>query len=625
MGKRVKQNKKAYVLTACLCMMFVLMLSMISVKTKAADINTPYLGEQAIGKAPNVKVYVTGSKMSKSIGVSGTVEDIKFSQDGDIQTFGDAGEGMSYIFLLDNSGSVNESQFNEVKNQLVALRKNLKKKDTLAIYTVGTKTKTGEKTNVLGKTVKGEDKKSINNDVKKINNIQKLGSDSQTVLYRSINQILASMDTPAKRTALILVTDGEDESEGKDMNKTNTLDEVKSGIIPVYGILLNTKKGSPDRKKIEYTKDKILAEKNCRGYYHDCSTTTSADVVKKAFTKLHDIFYKQTYVVNLKANTNKTVGDTTLKLKMGEKSSTSVRFNYSNYEADDVAPNIEGEIEATDKNVITFTIYDQYGVNITDANDISHYKLQYIGKKGKKSEDEESDDKKSDDKKSKNEKFWTLEDVKAEKNGQTAEITLVTKENLYKGAYRLSVAGIRDSSADANKMSETVEFTVEKGVNAFLARLKEILKSYWWILLMLLIAIIGAIVIVLTKKKSVKIVEIDPDELNKAESKLIRLTITDRTGMIKNLEWNVEGSLFVGRSSINNIYFDDDRLSKQHFVIEVTKLGCHILDLDSTNGTFVNGVRIHQKRLLLDGDIVTAGREKFEYHFPRKDIENNEQ
>lgn len=44
--------------------------------------------------------------------------------------------------------------------------------------------------------------------------------------------------------------------------------------------------------------------------------------------------------------------------------------------------------------------------------------------------------------------------------------------------------------------------------------------------------------------------EVPADDLMKADSKLIRLIITDRTGKIREVEWNVEGSIFVGRSNI---------------------------------------------------------------------------
>ena len=55
-------------------------------------------------------------------------------------------------------------------------------------------------------------------------------------------------------------------------------------------------------------------------------------------------------------------------------------------------------------------------------------------------------------------------------------------------------------------------------------------------------------------------------------------------------------------------------LSRQHFVIEVTKMACYIEDLETTNSTFVNGVKMTGKRKLSEGDIITAGREKFVFH-----------
>ena len=166
-------------------------------------------------------------------------------------------------------------------------------------------------------------------------------------------------------------------------------------------------------------------------------------------------------------------------------------------------------------------------------------------------------------------------------------------------------------------MDDTVEFRIEDGVNAKIATVKSTVKAYWWIGLIILVVIIGIIALRIIRKKAVKIVEVNPDDLIKADRKLIRLTITDRSGAIKDVEWDVEGSLFVGRSDICNIYFDDDRLSKQHFVVEVNKMGCYIEDLESTNGTFVNGVKITSRRMLLDGDIITVGREKIVFHMPK--------
>ena len=46
-------------------------------------------------------------------------------------------------------------------------------------------------------------------------------------------------------------------------------------------------------------------------------------------------------------------------------------------------------------------------------------------------------------------------------------------------------------------------------------------------------------------------------------------------------------------------------------------MGCYLEDLQSTNGTFVNGVKVTNRRMLIDGDVITAGRETFVFHVPK--------
>ena len=193
-------------------------------------------------------------------------------------------------------------------------------------------------------------------------------------------------------------------------------------------------------------------------------------------------------------------------------------------------------------------------------------------------------------------------------------------EELYAGAYLLKCTGIRDDSQDANEMGTAVEFVIADGRDAQNAARIEFLKSYWWIGLIVVVLVIGINIIVIIRKNTGKSGPVNPEELVKADTKLIRLTITDRSGAIRDVEWNVEGSLFIGRSNICNIFFDDDRLSKQHFVIEATKMGCYIEDLESTNGTYVNGVKMGTRRMLLDGDTITAGREKFVFHVAKNQL-----
>ncbi len=572
----------------------------------AANIKTPYIAEQSIGKAPNADVYMTGSKIGKDAQITGTMDSINFTMNGEIELFEESGQGISYIILIDNSASVNEAQFSESKRQLAELRRLLKKGDEMTLYTVGTDDAGGEKSLVFTRTVSDGDKKEKEEDCQQIENIAYLsGAESKTVLYRSLNQILQEQASPKTRTVILLITDGEDDSRGKDMDNVSTAKTVQEASVPVYGILLNRKPSqilTPQEQeaKTSYTKNEILAEKNCRGYYYDCSLDETEESVKKAFETLYAIWQRETYVVHLTAPTNQTAGRGKLNLTADNSAVPPVTLDYSDYEEDKDAPGIAGTVEEVSGNSIRFSLQDKNGINLADVNEPSNYLIQSVT---------ENDDG----------KIWTVDAVNVTSKGKEITVTLTVTEDFYNDDYILHCTNIRDKSQDANEMDATAEFSIQNGLDAKNAAIKEALKSYWWIGLLLLVILIGIILILVVRKRKVEVVQIDPDELKKADSKKLRLTITDRAGVIKDVEWNVEGSLFVGRSDICNIYFDDDRLSKQHFVIETNKMGCYIEDLESTNGTFVNGVKITSRRMLLDGDIITAGREKIVFHIPKQE------
>lgn len=565
----------------------------------AKTIKQPYLAEQAKGKAPNVKVYMTGSKMRASVPVSGQIEDFSFQQSGEIVSFDKSGEGMHYVILFDNSGSIDEAQFRESKKQLVSLCKSLGANDLFTLYTVGSYSGGGEKKKVVSN-LQGSDEKKRKKVLQQISKIKYLKSKkSKTVLYRSLNEVMVEQQGNGGRTVVLMITDGEDDSRGKDIDQKSTADEVNNGMIPVYGILLHNVSSKPNKAKMKYTQYKILAEKNCRGFYEDCSNSSSTKTVAKAFRTLRHLWKKESYVVSLHTDTNKIVGKNKLQLTVNQQGIDPVVIDYSDYEQDGNAPVIVGSVKKTSKNSIRFSLQDDNGINTLDAGNPSHYIVQTKLEKG-------------------DGKIWNISDVNTQSNENELAVTLTFKEELYTDQYVLTCNDICDNSQDANAMSQVVvEFAVEDGLNRSTVERKEFVKSYWWIALIVLVVILGIIIVVVIRKRPTEIMEINPDDLHQADSKKIRLTITDRSGAIKDVEWNVEGSLFVGRSKICNIDFDDDRLSKQHFVIEVTKMGCYIEDLESTNGTFVNGVKMTNRRMLLDGDVITAGREKFVFHLPK--------
>jgi type II secretory pathway predicted ATPase ExeA len=73
--------------------------------------------------------------------------------------------------------------------------------------------------------------------------------------------------------------------------------------------------------------------------------------------------------------------------------------------------------------------------------------------------------------------------------------------------------------------------------------------------------------------------------------------------------------LMIGRDGDNDVPLKADYVSRHHAQVTVEKGACWITDLNSTNGTFVNGKRI-KKRILRDGDTVQIGRHRLGYVSP---------
>ena len=241
MGKRITR----------LIILFIIVLSVFNSRLVfAKTVKQPYLAEQAKGKAPDVKVYLTGSKLKSTVSVSGQIEQISLQQNGEVVSFDQSGEGLHYIILLDNSGSIDEVQFKESKRQLISLCRTIKANDRFTLYTVGTYNSGGEKKKIVAK-LSGSDKKQVKKAIKRIKKIKYLKSPkSKTVLYRSLNEVLATWQAPVERSVVLMITDGEDDSRGKDIDQKSTADEVKNATIPVYGILLHNVARKPNKAKM---------------------------------------------------------------------------------------------------------------------------------------------------------------------------------------------------------------------------------------------------------------------------------------------------------------------------------------------------------------------------------------
>jgi pSer/pThr/pTyr-binding forkhead associated (FHA) protein len=107
----------------------------------------------------------------------------------------------------------------------------------------------------------------------------------------------------------------------------------------------------------------------------------------------------------------------------------------------------------------------------------------------------------------------------------------------------------------------------------------------------------------------------------------VLLNIIDGPEKGKSFELKI-GSYVVGRSQ-GEVRLADKKVSSRHCEIAISKSECWIEDLNSTNGTFIGGSQITEKKQVKNLDVLTIGLSRISVHFEDeinasdKEIENS--
>lgn len=81
----------------------------------------------------------------------------------------------------------------------------------------------------------------------------------------------------------------------------------------------------------------------------------------------------------------------------------------------------------------------------------------------------------------------------------------------------------------------------------------------------------------------------------------------------------IRGDCSVGRSPKSTIVLDSEKVSRRHAIINVQNVGeFWLIDLGSSNGTFLNHRRLHQPVRLTDQDQIVIGDQIFIFHQPEE-------
>jgi hypothetical protein len=84
-------------------------------------------------------------------------------------------------------------------------------------------------------------------------------------------------------------------------------------------------------------------------------------------------------------------------------------------------------------------------------------------------------------------------------------------------------------------------------------------------------------------------------------------------------KYSSPGPISVGRTPDNDVTIPESSISARHCFMRVLGSEISLTDAGSTNGTFVNDVRLQPKKAqkVVEGDVLTMGRFHLAFHTPR--------
>lgn len=464
--------------------------------------------------------------------------------------------------LVDISTSMSQSALDSLKPELNKFVSSLGDDDKLVLMTFGTKVTT---------VIKGTESKN-----KIINVINSLKCNSPgTTFYKALTKALDNSinQNNYDRKYAIVVSDGADYEKGNS-SQEEVIDKLETNRLPIYGMCLAS-----------------ASQGNANGFGY-ISRESGGELVKfsksdskKKFQSLKKIINDVTIVKALSKN-KKSVGNRVLSVKLNkEKNKTAEEIVFVKARNDKTKPEIK-EI-SFDKETNSFIF--KFSENVENADKISSYRI----------------------KKGKNE--LNIVSVKYNENEYAATVCMDKK--IYSGDYAFDLTDIVDASDNQNRLKKT---SYNEKIKANHIIIKILLIAAIILVPILFLLAVYLILLNLKKKKNVEkikdifVAQVEEKEyehihIEQPKGRQIKFSIDAGNGQYHNIDFNLIKSVIIGRSDICDLTIDDDKMSRQHFVIEDVESGLAVTDLDTTNGTFVNGIKINSRTFIDSGAKIFAG------------------
>lgn len=521
--------------------------------------------EQVYINLPEITVYGDGIQENVMEGYLGQ-DNLQLVS---AEVFADSGEPIYYYVLLDVSNSMPESYFESVKQSIASFEATLGENDRMILYTFGEQVQL-----VLDESHQRTETRAI---LEAIDN-----TDNKTLLFDAVSQAAEYADqVPAsvcQRRILAVISDGEDFTVGG-TGLQEAQENLKQKGLPVYAFAI----ADTARENI-----------NSFGQFARMSGGQLTVFDEQQASSVLGDFHRQrqeTDVLKLRADNNVVSNrQETCTLKFDDNRSLTKEVMVSRHIPDQQAPMIQNS-ELTEDGQLKLTFSEPVQGEEKAAS--------YVVACG---------------------------DYQAAVTGvsisQEQENTMIlTFDGVLKpGTYIVSCHGITDTSMEKNLVSNSVEFVVEEpsvGEKLLLA-----MKEWYWAILALTAIVLAAVGwhgyrkikkgrgVLYVDGKPVMAADVEVHrhvEIQDEEGIEFQLQVRVKSGPKEEMSFRMKDSFIVGRSQICNLYFDDKRMSRQHFALEWDGEGMYVTDLNTTNGTLVNDVKITKKRRLNPGDKLSAG------------------
>ncbi len=548
--------------------------------------------EQVYVNLPEVTVYGTGIRAGDMDSYLGQR---KLTQTGAF-SFAETGEPIYYYLLLDVSNSMPESYFDKIKQSIQSFEQTLGEKDRMVLYTFGEQVVLQ-----LDENHAPGDTQAV---LSAIDN-----TDDKTLLFEAVSQAADKAEQVpgdvCRRKVIVVISDGEDFTVGK-IGAQEAQENLGQKGIPAYafGIADTARENTNNFGEFARTSggkltvfDEQQADQVLNNFHQEME---SYDVLE--FVSGDNIVSNSMEAFTMKTDANQTLTRNVM---------------VSRHIPDQTAPvMIRAEKVASDQ------IEVEFSEPVSGADTASAYTVvrEGNGKKNKETDEtKETEEESKEEKDGKDQKTAAVAGITVKKDVPNTVLITFTSD-LEPGEYRVSCTNITDLSMEKNTVANTAEFEVEQLPLG--TRILNVIRGWYWVVLVLIVLVLAAVIWIVYRrvKKGRGVIYVDGKPVIASDVEIHKhVAIQEQEGMPftakvrvkgsnpEDLQLKITDSFIVGRSQICNLYFDDKRMSRQHFALEWDGQDMYVTDLDTTNGTLVNGVKISKRRRLQQNDKVSAG------------------